>query len=158
MTEHETADLRIVTELRPDPRDAALLRDELYRDLAAKGVPPEHRRSLACYLRDAEGQVVGGAEGDVRWDWLKLDNMWVRRDLRGRGFGTRLLAAFEELGATLGCRHARTSTYSFQAPGFYQGLGYAVLAEYPDYPPGHSKVDLVKHFHETTGDASEATP
>jgi len=152
----EAAGLTITVERQPDPGDADVLSRELYRDLAGQGVPPEHRRPLACYLRDAAGQLAGGAEGDVRWDWLKLDKMWVRQDLRGRGLGTRLLGAFEDAGRAMGCRHSRTSTYSCQAPGFYRRLGYAVLAEYPDYPPGYAKVDLVKHFPQPGEDGAGA--
>jgi GNAT superfamily N-acetyltransferase len=142
----ERMGLTLVSDPRPTSTDVDVLRTGLYEDLDAKGVPAENRRHLAYYLRDATGAVVGGAEGDVRWDWLKLDKMWVAPALRRQGLGAVLLTAFEEAGVRMGCRHARTSTYSCQAPGFYQRLGYAVLAEYQDYPPGYTKLDLVKHF------------
>jgi hypothetical protein len=35
-------------------------------------------------------------------------------------------------------------TYSFQARGFYERLGYTVFGTINDYPPGHSRFFLTK--------------
>jgi hypothetical protein len=43
-----------------------------------------------------------------------------------------------------GCRAAWLDTYSFQARGFYQGLGYQQSGELRDYPPGHARHFLWK--------------
>lgn len=147
-------DLSIVDETQADRADIDLLEAELYQHLAEQGVPPEHRRRVVFLLRDRDGSTVGGAEGDVRWDWLKLDKMWVAAEFRGRGYGALLLGEFEAAGRRLGCRHVRTSTYSCQAPGFYRRLGYEVVAEYHDYPPGYTKMDLVKHFSDPPAGSS----
>jgi hypothetical protein len=37
-------------------------------------------------------------------------------------------------------------TYSFQARGFYERLGYAVFGTLDDYPPGQSRIFLHKAF------------
>jgi len=43
-------------------------------------------------------------------------------------------------------RHsARVDTFSFEAPGFYPKLGYAVFGEL-DYPPGHKRIFLQKRL------------
>jgi hypothetical protein len=39
-----------------------------------------------------------------------------------------------------GCRGAWLDTYSFQARGFYEHLGYSI----DDYPPGQSRIFLHK--------------
>ena len=43
-----------------------------------------------------------------------------------------------------GCRRATLDTYSFQAPAFYQRLGYKIVAAVDDLPAGHKHYTLVK--------------
>jgi hypothetical protein len=45
-----------------------------------------------------------------------------------------------------GCRAGVLYTISFQAPGFYQRLGWRVFGEIPGDPPGISRVFLTKDF------------
>lgn len=47
---------------------------------------------MLCFvLKDPDQQVVGGLIGSTHYEWLQVDLMWVKEDLRGRGFGRRLL-------------------------------------------------------------------
>ena len=45
-----------------------------------------------------------------------------------------------------GCRGAWLDTYSFQARGFYERLGYTIFGTIDNYPPGHSRIFLKKTF------------
>ena len=58
--------------------------------------------------------------------------------------GSRLLVAGEELGRARGCHGAHLTTYSFQAPGFYERHGYERFGELRDYPGDQSMVFLRK--------------
>jgi ribosomal protein S18 acetylase RimI-like enzyme len=44
------------------------------------------------------------------------------------------------------CRGAWLDTYSFQARGFYERLGYTVFGILNDYPPGQYRVFLHKEL------------
>jgi hypothetical protein len=46
--------------------------------------------------------------------------------------------------ARRGCRTITLDTFSFQAPGFYQKLGYRVVGVYEDCPVGFSRIYLQK--------------
>jgi ribosomal protein S18 acetylase RimI-like enzyme len=46
------------------------------------------------------------------------------------------------------CVGAWLDTYSFQARGFYERLGYTVLGEIADYPPGHTRYFMKKSFRQ----------
>ena len=37
-----------------------------------------------------------------------------------------------------GCHGAFLTTFSFQAPGFYEKFGYEVVSDVPDYPKGYT--------------------
>ena len=76
--------------------------------------------------------------------WLTVETLWVRANPRGERLGSRLLVAGEELGRARGCHGAHLTTYSFQAPGFYERHGYERFGELHDYPGDQSMVFLRK--------------
>lgn len=103
-------------------------------------------RPVAIFLRDAEGSIRGGVTGGVWGTWLHVDGLWVDEALRGRGHGRRLLLAAEAEARIAGARHAFLETHTFQAPGLYERLGYLVVAELEDYPPGESQLIMRKEL------------
>ena len=52
--------------------------------------------------------------------------------------GTTLMREAERVAVERGCHSAFLDTFSFQAPGFYQKLGYEIFATL-DYPPRHKR-------------------
>ncbi len=98
-----------------------------------------------CFALQAhDGQIVGGALGDIYWEWFHLDLLWIRDELRGRGYGGRLLQCAEDEARRRGAKHVFLDTFSFQAPDFYKRLGYQIFGELPDFPPGHRRYFLQK--------------
>jgi GNAT superfamily N-acetyltransferase len=95
-------------------------------------------------LRDAAGEMVGGATGDSRWGWLFVGGFAVIDAYRGQGWGTRLMAKVETLARDRHCHTVWLDTYSFQAKPFYEKLGFSVFATMEDYPPGHQRFILSK--------------
>ena len=93
------------------------------------------------FLRDAGDEVVGGLLGAIWGGALYARILWVSEALRGRGFGQRLMETAERRAVERGCRHVFLDTFSFQAPGFYEKLGYQTYAKADDWPVGH-----VHHF------------
>jgi GNAT superfamily N-acetyltransferase len=100
-----------------------------------------------CYLLvGRDDAIVGGVIGVVYWDWFSVDLLWVREDLRGRGFGHRLLALAEEEARQYGAKNAHLDTFSFQAPDFYSDHGYRVFGELQDFPAGHQRYYMTKEL------------
>jgi len=93
-------------------------------------------RRIAVMLLDANGSWRGGASGSLYWNWLSVDDLWVADELRGRGFGTRILSALEEAARGRGAMHSELSTFGFQARGFYEKSGYELAGTLDGYPPG----------------------
>jgi GNAT superfamily N-acetyltransferase len=93
-------------------------------------------RAVACFLRDEDGQIVGGAQGDLWGSSVHIAGMWVAEGQRGKGYGSKLLRAVEDYAAEHDCRLAYLETTSFQARPFYEGLGYRVFGELPGIAEG----------------------
>ncbi len=100
-----------------------------------------------CFVLHAPDQtIVGGLIGATYWDWLHIDLMWIKDELRGRGFGHRLLTLAEDEARRRGAKNAYLDTFSFQAPDFYEQHGYQVFGELPDFPLGHHRYFLTKRL------------
>ena len=101
-------------------------------------------RNLCFVLQTPEWKIVGGVIGATYWDWLYINLMWVREDLRGQGFGRQLLEKAETEARQRGAKRAYLDTFSFQAPAFYKKLGYEEFGRLEDFPVGHTRYFLVK--------------
>ena len=108
--------------------------------------PMHDVKPLSCFVRDAAGRVIGGAVGR-RWGaCTELQQLWVEEGQRHRGLGTGLMARFEALARARGCERIYLDTFSFQAPAFYQALGYGTLARIDGYTAGIVKYTLLKEL------------
>ncbi len=116
----------------------------------ASSAVAEDRRPLAVFLREGS-RIVGGANGYTRWQWLYVSHLWIDDALRGRGVGRQVMHAIEEEGRRRGCRAAWLDTFSFQAPDFYQAIGYRQFGELTGFPPDHTRHFLWKPLDPTSG-------
>jgi GNAT superfamily N-acetyltransferase len=105
-----------------------------------------HGKLLCFILYSPDEEVVGGMIGETHWDWFYINLMFVKEDLRGRGFGHRLLELAEDEARQRGAKNAYLDTFSFQAPDFYQKHGYQVFGKLPDFPLGHQRYYLTKQL------------
>jgi GNAT superfamily N-acetyltransferase len=78
---------------------------------------------------------VGGLIGETNWDWFYLDLLWVKDELRGRGYGHSLLTHAGGEARQRGAKNVYLDTFSFQAPNFYKQHGYQVFGELQNFPP-----------------------
>jgi GNAT superfamily N-acetyltransferase len=116
---------------------------------------PGHQpwQEYAFLVRDGAAAVVAGIAGNTYAGWLFVQYLWVAEALRGGGIGRGLKAQAERLARTRGCHSAHLDTFSFQARGFYETLGYEVFGAL-DYPPGYARYFLRKRL----GGGEEAGP
>lgn len=107
---------------------------------------PGHQqwRQLGVFVREGR-EVVAGLAGETYSGWLFVRYLWVAESLRGRGIGRALIARAEACARDRGCHSAWLDTFSFQAPGFYQKLGYEEFGRL-DYPPDHERHFLRKRL------------
>lgn len=144
------SDYEITEEADVDAIFAAVRRG--IREADPPDVGPRDWRPLNLALRGRDGTIVGGLYGATMWEWLLIDGLWVAVELQRRGLGRTLLLAGERKAIDRGCRGAWLGTFDFQARAFYERLGYAVFAELPDFPRGHSHYHLRKEFTQAARD------
>ena len=101
-------------------------------------------KPVRIFLRDETGKLCGGLTADLWGRWMHIQYLWVDEALRKYGYGAKLIEMAEAEARAYGCQNAHVETFSFQARPFYERLGYQVIAELPDYPPGHTQYVLRK--------------
>ena len=108
---------------------------------------PHGRTPLAVLIEYPEtGEVLGGLWGRTSWRWLTIETLFVPETHRAAGLGSEAVALAELEAVRRGCVGAWVDTHSFQAPRFYEKLGYRPFGAIEDYPPGHSRIFLQKRF------------
>jgi GNAT superfamily N-acetyltransferase len=97
-----------------------------------------------------EGEVVAGISGWTWGDCCELQSLWVQPSLRGRGLGSKLIAAAETEAAARGCVQTVHFTYEFQTGMLYERHGYKLLARVKDFPSGTDAL----WYHKRLGSAT----
>jgi ribosomal protein S18 acetylase RimI-like enzyme len=136
---------KLVVETDPTPDDLRFLRDRL-NEFNARATGIADGNFLALFERAADGSPVAGVFG---WTWggtCYLRYLFVSENLRGQGHGTRLMHAVETEARSRSCQQIVLETHDFQAPRFYQKLGFDIVGRVDNYPQGHQFLMLVKRL------------
>lgn len=138
-------DLRYSTHEEPQPEAAATVDAGIggYNDAVA---PLHEVRGLFVFARAAGGVVLGGAIGRSWGQCCELEQLWVVEKQRRRGLGRELLRHFEAEAKRRACTLIYLDTWSFQAPRFYEKLGYREVLEVTGFGPGLVKYTMHKHL------------
>lgn len=108
---------------------------------------PESRYEPANFcLKNDSGAIIAGLNGSIKWNWMEVDILWVSEEYRGQGLGSKLLKHAEELALSKNCTLIKLHTFSFQAPLFYEKMGYRQFAFIPNAPIGYNQYYFVKEL------------
>jgi ribosomal protein S18 acetylase RimI-like enzyme len=137
----DPADIRLGSEW--DPQLDAFLAERIYA-FNARTTGQADGAAVTGAIRDATGRVVAAVTGHTWGGACQVNSLWVDEAHRRQGLGRALLGAVEAEARRRGCAQVILLTHDFQAPAFYEGLGYARRAEIPGYPRGHAQYVYVK--------------
>ncbi|KJZ67577.1 GNAT family N-acetyltransferase [Pseudomonas fluorescens] len=126
-----------------EDREAILTPLRAYNAAQAGEANPQ---PIALLVRDDNDEILGGLYGRVFYRWLYIELLSVPEQARGQGMGSKLMHMAEDLAREKGCVGVWLDTFDFQAPGFYQKLGYSELGQIADYPPGHKRFFFQKRL------------
>lgn len=138
---------RIVLEEGPSPKSHDIILNGLveYNEIQTEGrfTAPS---SFVLALKNEAGETEGGLSARIAYGWIHIDLLHIPEAYRGTGIGAALMARAEALARENSCVGLRLDTTSFQAPGFYQKLGYTEFGRLEDSPPGHTRHFFMKRL------------
>ena len=135
--------------LQPDPalEERNRILDPLSAYNEAKAGPGK-KKEFAFSVHSETGEFVGGLLGFTHWNHFFVYAVFVDQDFRRAGIGRELMRRAEALALQHGCDAIYLDTFDFQAPGFYEKLGFRVFGKLEDYPLGHQRFYLVKRIRD----------
>lgn len=117
------------------------------RHYNASHAGPTVKEHLTLAYKNQDGKVIAGLIGHSSWDWFFTSILWVDESYRGQKLGFHLLSEAQKIAATRGCKGMHLDTFSFQAPGFYEKLGFIKFGQLTDCPiPGMTRFFYKKTF------------
>lgn len=101
-------------------------------------------QSIAILLQDDDESTAGGLWANIYYDWMFVDLLAVAPEHRATGYGVTLVRQAENLAIANGCVGIWVDTFEFQAPNFWQKLGFEIFGVLENHPRGQQRVFLKK--------------
>ncbi|ATA26481.1 GNAT family N-acetyltransferase [Brenneria goodwinii] len=99
---------------------------------------------LFLNFKDETNHIIAGLIARTWWGGLEIQYLWVSEAHRKIGLGSQLMKKAEEEALKRDCHFAYVDTFSFQARGFYEKLGYREYGNLPGYAHRHTRHYLSK--------------
>jgi GNAT superfamily N-acetyltransferase len=148
-------DCTITSDLSREERDLLLQRLSGYGVEATGGGLLSPNLDISVAVESPTGEVVGGTSVSSRLSVMFPEVLWVADDHRGLGLGEAVVREAERQAREAGCGASQTWTFSFQAPGFYEKIGYQRIGFFDGYPGRITECILAKPFEDSE---EQATP
>ncbi|WP_282125760.1 GNAT family N-acetyltransferase [Marinifilum flexuosum] len=99
----------------------------------------EINKPIEIIVRDDKGEIIGGLYGRSIWGTLEIKTFVVKAQNRNKGIGKKIILEAEKEAKKRNCRFISLDTFSFQAPKFYERLGFEKVGTETDFPKGFDK-------------------
>ncbi len=126
--------------IEPLQRQVLAVRPADWPDTDRKAKP------FGIFDTDDEQSLRAGVLVYVHPGWAYIDLLWVAEDLRGQGLGQLYMQKAEEEAVRRKCHSAFLWTQDYEAPGFYEKLGYKRFVTFEDFIPGHQRIGFMKRL------------
>lgn len=127
----------------PKAEDKKVMVDGMLAHHSSKG-HPRKTETYSITLKDKNNVVKGMVIVSFLWNGMHIDSLWVDETIRSQKWGSKLMKIVEEEAIKRGCTIAYTDTFTWQAPKFYEKLGYKLYGKLEDFPKGNSLGYYVK--------------
>ncbi|WP_445945137.1 GNAT family N-acetyltransferase [Shewanella sp.] len=106
----------------------------------------ETSKPLTVVAHDDNGKLLGGVSGRTIYKNFLINVVWVDKQTRRTGLGRELMQLAEVAAKERGCLLAQVDTLSFQAPLFYQQLGFEIVGQVPQIDDIPARFFLMKRY------------
>ncbi len=112
-----------------------------------------YRRKPFAFAAKENGEILGAVMGFTCFSEAYIDDLAVAERHRGKKIGRQLMQAAEAYCRACGVENMNLCTNGFQAPGFYEKLGFTLEFVRRSKNPQLDKYYYAKYFEQ--GEATE---
>ncbi len=127
--------------------DAKILHKGLHQDVVLHVGDGYKGIRIKLAISDQSGEFVGGLSAWTTLQNLIFDYIWIEKRFRGKGLGRRLMLEMGKIARENGCIASQAYCFSFQAPGFFEKMGYKILGISNGYPSPVTELYLIKKYN-----------
>lgn len=102
-------------------------------------VGPEDMIKVVLGVDSGSGERVAGLSAVIYYKAMSIDFLWVDESVRGENLGKLLVDQAERIARHSGCLMIHLDTFDFQAPRFYEKLGFERWGVLGPFPNGHQR-------------------
>ena len=106
--------------------------------------PPYKKDLINWLVYEDDDSLVGVLTAESLWDWVYIGELWVDEKCRGKGIGRQLMGLVEEHAVSKKMIGIWLWTQSWQAPRFYEQMGFKEFARFEEFPEGHYRIGYRK--------------
>ncbi len=126
--------------------------DKMRKDLIAyessHGIDVNYER-FSVVLKDEDDNVFGVLSAYTAFAEIYVDDLWIDKSRRRKGYGKRLLQALENNFKGKGFNNINLVTNVFQAPEFYKKCGFVQeFVRENQKNPKLNKIFFIKYFED----------
>ncbi|HHF0524607.1 TPA: GNAT family N-acetyltransferase [Legionella anisa] len=103
-------------------------------------------KPFIIYAKNDTSEILGGIKGDIFGTLCRVFTVWIHEKQRRKGLGRELFVKLDAFAKENNCKMIQLDTAEFQAKGFYEKLGYQVIATLPDNFMGYTSYILRKYL------------
>ncbi|PIY71835.1 GNAT family N-acetyltransferase [Candidatus Roizmanbacteria bacterium CG_4_10_14_0_8_um_filter_33_9] len=123
----------------PSVEDKKVVVEGMIAYHVSKGhIRKEKDEHFSIIIKDQKNKTLGAIVASFRWGAMHIETLWIDKTMRNKGWGTKLMNLVEQEASKRNCHLMYTDTYSWQAPRFYEKLGYVLYGKLDDFPKGCS--------------------
>jgi ribosomal protein S18 acetylase RimI-like enzyme len=124
-----------------------LMREDLVEYETKHGIDVNFKR-FSLVLTSNTGKVLGVLNAFTAFSEIYIDDMWVHKTERGKGYGRKLIENLEEYFEGKGYNNMNLVTSAFNAPEFYKKCGFNVeFVRKNKVNPKLTKTFFIKYFN-----------
>ncbi len=116
-----------MTQIKPETGELSRDLMEFLNHYARETIGETAAEDFQFAARDDDGNLLGGVTGRVSHGVLSVQLLAISPRARRAGLGARLLQTLENAAREQGATVARLDTLEFEAPDFYQKMGYQIF-------------------------------
>ncbi len=115
---------------------------------ASHGIDVNYK-PFSLVLFNEKNEAIGVLNAYTAFAEIYIDDIWVDRSIRGKGYGKKLITELENRFKGKGFNNINLVTSAFQAPDFYKKCGFeAEFVRINKKNPKLTKTFFVKYFDE----------